>query len=128
MRGGSQAAATDEATMTPPYAKLAIDFTEDDLKNTKYLWEAIKNRDYTAPDGKIISVDSKYGKQINYAISPEFMFTNKDGAAWKHYNVTKETLSAKLIVGRRTEYDDTYFIINAKNTEEATTALKTAVQ
>ena len=127
MRGGSQAAA--EAKMEPPYAKLARYFTDDDLKNTKYLWEAIKDRDYTTPDGILLSVDSKYGK-INYAIRPEFLFTNEDGFAWKHYNVTKETLSAKLIVAvhRLTDYDETYFIINAKDKEEAKTVLQTALQ
>jgi len=118
MRGESQDADADEATMTPSYVKRARSFTDDDLKNTKYLWEAINDRGYTTPNGIVISVDNTYGK-THCAITPEFIFNN---------NVTKKKLSEKLIIGRRSEYDETYFIINAKDKEEAAIVLKKTLQ
>ena len=141
MRGGSQAQAETAITLpywgeifcTIPcnankkYVKHAEDFTVDDLKNAKYLWEASEG-DFS---GERITIPLR-GNNKTYSIIPEYIYSDlyvmnragytKQNLPTIHYMVER-IKSRHAIAGA-----DTYLIINAENETEAKKLLTEALQ
>ncbi len=141
MRGGSQAQAETaiklpywgEIFCTSPcnagnkYVKYAKDFTEDDLKNAKYLWEATKG--YFS--GKRINIPVR-GKNIIYTITPEYTFSDSyvlDLAGYTKQNrPTIDYMVNRIKSRHKIGGADAYLIINAENEAEAEKLLTEALQ
>ena len=107
------------------YVKSAKDFTVDDLKNAKYLWEASEG-DWAGFVWRItISVGNR---DKTYSIMPEFNPYVLDRAG---YNNEKNILTIEYMVRKikdRLECRGSYLIINAENEAEVTKLLTEELQ
>ena len=111
-----------------PYIKRSKDFTVDDLKNTKYLWQASQ----TSIDGaKQISIQSLTGGMSRtYYLLPDYTFNDRFLLNYRS-NKTRENppLVDDMVAVIKLRYtDNDYIIINAKNEDDAEKLLTDEVQ